>query len=120
MILKASQRGGAKQLAVHLMKTEENEHVEVHEVRGFVSQDLPGALKEAYAVSRGTRCRQFLFSVSLNPPQNESVSVEAFEEACERIEAKTGLSGQPRVIVFHERKGAGTPMPSGAGSTPRR
>ena len=29
MILKGSQRGGAKQLALHLMKTEENEHVEI-------------------------------------------------------------------------------------------
>ncbi len=37
MILKASQRAGGTQLAMHLLKTEENEHVEVHEVRGFVS-----------------------------------------------------------------------------------
>ena len=65
MILKASQRGGGKQLALHLLRTDENEHVETHEVRGFISQDLTGALKEAHAVSLGTRCKQFLFSVSL-------------------------------------------------------
>jgi hypothetical protein len=52
MILKGSQRGGAKQLAYHLLKTEENEHVEVHEVRGFMSDDLHGALKEIHAVSQ--------------------------------------------------------------------
>ncbi len=105
MILKGTQRGGAKQLALHLLKTEENEHVEVHEIRGFVSEDLQGALNEAYAVSRGTQCKQFLFSVSLNPPETESVAVETFEDACDRIEAKNGLTGQPRVIVFHEKEG---------------
>ena len=102
MILKASQRGGAKQLGLHLLKTVENEHVEVHELRGFVSNDIVGALKEAYAVSRGTRCKQFLFSVSLNPPESENVSIEVFEDAARRIEEKTGLSGHPRVIVFHK------------------
>ena len=105
MIIKASQRGGAKQLGLHLMKTEENEHVEVHEVSGFVADDLKGALKEAHALSAGTKCRQYLFSVSLNPPPKESVRVEVFEKACDMIEERMGLRGQPRVIVFHEKEG---------------
>lgn len=105
MIIKASQRDGAKQLGLHLMKTEENEHVEVHEVSGFVADDLKGALKEAHALSAGTKCRQFLFSVSHNPPPNESVRVEVFENACDMIEERMGLKGQPRVIVFHEKEG---------------
>jgi MobA/VirD2-like, nuclease domain len=105
MILKASQRGGGKQLALHLMRTDDNEHVEVHEIRGFMADDLQGALKEAYAVSRGTRCKQFLFSVSLNPPQAARVPVETFENAILRIEQRNGLLGQPRIIVFHEKEG---------------
>tara|TARA_R110002110_G_scaffold415618_1_gene652468 strand:+ start:2737 stop:4200 length:1464 start_codon:yes stop_codon:yes gene_type:complete len=105
MILKASQRGGAKQLGLHLLKTEENEHVELHQIRGFVSSDIVGAFKESYAVSRGTKCKQFLFSVSLNPPQTENVGVDIFVNAADRIEEKTGLTGQPRVIVFHEKEG---------------
>ncbi len=40
----------------------ENEHVEVHELRGFSSENLLGALNEARAVSRGTCCMQYLFS----------------------------------------------------------
>ena len=105
MILKASQRGGAKQLGLHLLRQDDNEHVEVHEVRGFVSEDVVGALKEAHAVSQGTRCKQFLFSVSFNPPETEQVGTETFEQAIDRVEAKTGLAGQPRVIVFHEKDG---------------
>ena len=105
MILKASQRGGSRQLASHLLKTEENEHVEVHEIRGFASNNLDGALHEAYAVSRGTRCSKFLFSVSLNPPEKEDVSIDKFENALGRIESKLGLEDQPRVVVFHEKEG---------------
>ncbi len=105
MILKGSQRGGAKQMAVHLLKADENEHVEVHEVSGFSSQNVHGALQEIYAISRGTQCRQFMFSVSLNPPEDQVVPVEYFEYALDRIQEKLGLTGQPRVVVFHEKEG---------------
>lgn len=105
MILKASQRGGGRQLAVHLMNVADNEHVHVHELRGFVSDDLEGAFQEAYAVSRGTKAKQFLFSLSLNPPPNEKVSASTFEAAIDAAERKLGLSGQPRAIVFHEKDG---------------
>lgn len=92
-------------MAAHLLKTEENEHVDIHEVHGFMADDLSGALHEAYAMSRGTRCSKFLFSVSLNPPENEDVSVDKFENALDRIENKLGLENQPRVVVFHEKEG---------------
>lgn len=105
MILKGSQRAGGKQLATHLLKVEDNEHVHIHELRGFLSDDLHSAFHEAYAVSRGTRAKQFLFSLSLNPPPNEKASVGTFEAAIEIIEQKLGLDGQPRAIVFHEKEG---------------
>ncbi len=105
MILKASQRAGGTQLAIHLLKTDENEHVEVHEVSGFVSDTPLDAFKEAYAISRGTKCRQFLFSLSLSPPEKENVPIEVFEQAITDIENSIGLIGQPRIIVFHEKEG---------------
>jgi hypothetical protein len=104
MILKASQRGGAKALGQHLINAE-NEHVEVHEIRGFVSDNLMGAMKESQAIAKGTRCKQHLFSVSLSPPETATVDVKAFETAIERIEKANGLTGQPRIIVFHEKEG---------------
>jgi hypothetical protein len=105
MILVGNSRGGARNLAQHLLK-EENEHVEVHELRGFASDDLPGALSEAYAVSsRGTRCQKFLFSLSLNPPPSARVETGTFEDAINRAEVKLGLEGHPRAIVFHEKEG---------------
>lgn len=105
VILKASQRGGSNQLAAHLLKIHDNEHVAVHELRGFSADDLRSALHEIYAVSRGTRAKQFLFSLSLSPPPAERVDIEAFEEAIEAVEQKLGLDGQPRAVVFHEKDG---------------
>lgn len=105
MILKASQRGGAKQLAQHLLRTDDNEHVHVHEVQGFLSDELVAAFKEVQAISKGTKCKQPFFSVSLNPPSTEVVDVDVFEQAIAQIEEKNGLAGQPRAIVFHEKEG---------------
>jgi hypothetical protein len=104
MILKGSQRGTGQNLAAHLLKTEDNEHVLVHELRGFAADDLHGAFKEIEAISRGTKCVQYLFSLSLNPPEDAQISVADFQSAIERVEQKLGLEGQPRAVVFHEKE----------------
>lgn len=105
MILKGSQRGNALQLALHLLNVRDNEHVELHELRGFVSDDLAGAMLEAAAIAKGTRSTQHLFSLSFNPPETERVDIEYFEAAVEMAEQKLGLDGQSRAIVFHEKEG---------------
>ncbi len=105
MILKGAQRGNAKKLAVHLLNDVTNDVVEVHEVSGFISDDVTGAFKEVQAVAKGTRCSQPFFSVSLNPPADAAVTIEMFENAADRIAEANGLAGQPRVIVFHEKEG---------------
>ncbi len=105
MILKGNQRSGARQLALHLMNARDNDHIIVHELRGFVGRDLQEAFNEAHALSRGTKCKQFLFSLSLSPPESANVPVDAFEQAIDAVEQKVGLSSQPRAIIFHEKNG---------------
>lgn len=105
MILKGNQRGGALQLAQHLLNSADNDHVSVEDVRGFAAETLIGAMQEALAISKGTQCRQFLFSVSLNPPEDQTVAPDAFGEAADRIERKLGLTDQPRALVIHEKDG---------------
>tara|TARA_R110002110_G_scaffold203805_1_gene415008 strand:- start:3839 stop:5203 length:1365 start_codon:yes stop_codon:yes gene_type:complete len=105
MILKAKERGNAPQLASYLMSMNGNEHVELHELRGFVSDDLAGAFKEAEAIASQTKCKNHLFSMSLNPPEGENVSREYFERAADQIENKLGLSDHARALVFHEKDG---------------
>ncbi|MBG6162608.1 hypothetical protein IWQ54_002264 [Labrenzia sp. EL_195] len=105
MILKASQRGGGMQLYRHLTNENDNDHVTLHDIRGFASIDPCDAVNEAYAVSLGTKCKQYLFSLSLSPPENEVVPVAVFDQAIADIEAKLGLAEQPRFIYFHEKEG---------------
>ncbi|MEO9738052.1 MAG: relaxase/mobilization nuclease domain-containing protein [Paracoccaceae bacterium] len=104
MILKGSVRGSARELATHLLIGTDNEHAEVHEVRGFASEDLTNALIEAECLAKGTRCTKHLFSLSVNPPTHETVSIETFEEAVDRIETGLGLENCPRAVVFHEKE----------------
>lgn len=105
MIIVGNQRGGARDLARHLLK-DENERVVVHQIRGFASDDLPSALQESQAIARGTRCRQHLFSASFNPPKDAVIAVSVLESAIDQTEVKLGLEGQPRAIVLHEKRGS--------------
>jgi hypothetical protein len=54
VILVGNQRCGARDLARHLMK-QENERAEMAELRGFVADDLDGAFQSAYGVMRPVR-----------------------------------------------------------------
>lgn len=103
MILVGNVRAGGQDLARHLMSPD-NERVTVHSVDGFASDDLHGAFKEAEAYSRGTRCKKYLYSLSFNPPANENVGIDVFEDAIDRAEITLGLIGQPRAVVFHEKE----------------
>lgn len=105
MILKASQRSGAVALADHLMNDRDNDHVEVIEIDGFMADDLHGSFKEAYAISKATQCKQFLFSVSLNPPEHAVATDDDFRDAADRVANAVGLTDQPRAIVVHEKNG---------------
>lgn len=105
MILKGSQRSGAKALADHLMNDRDNDHVSRLELRDFSSNQLHGALAEMHAISKATQCKQFMFSLSLNPPQDHIATEQDFLEAADRAEEKLGLSDQPRAIVMHEKEG---------------
>ncbi len=104
MILKGNQRSGGQNLASHLLK-EENDHIEVYELRGFMADDLHGAFAEAQAIAKGTKCKQYLFSLSLNPPPDQAAPTESFIKAAYEAEKRLGLTGQPRAIVFHEKQG---------------
>lgn len=99
MIMVGNSRGNGQNLASHLLSAE-NERVDVHSVDGFMSEDLHDAFKEAEAVSRGTRCKKYLFSLSLNPPKNEIVETQVFEDTISRVEKQLNLTGQPKAVVF--------------------
>ena len=104
MILKGSQRSGAKALADHLMNDRDNDFVTCLDLRGFSTDELHGALAEMHAISKATQCKKFMFSLSLNPPQDHIGTEEEFLDAADRAEQALGLDGQPRAIVVHEKE----------------
>lgn len=105
MILKGSQRSGAKALADHLMNDRDNDHVTCLDLRGFSTDELHGALAEMHAISKATQCKKFMFSLSLNPPQDHIGTEKEFLDAADRAEQRLGLKDQPRAIVVHEKEG---------------
>jgi hypothetical protein len=105
MILKASMRGGALNLARHLLNDHDNDHIELHRVHGTIAQDVTGALYEMYAASRATKCTKHLFSLSLSPPPDANVTIQDFEDAIDQIKDRLGLNKTAHVILFHEKHG---------------
>jgi hypothetical protein len=105
MIIKASQRGGARNLANHLTNQIDNDHIELSSITGLAGNSVHAALLEIEAVSKGTRATQPLFSVSFNPPIGELVTNDQFEQAFDKLALKLGLQDQPRLAIFHEKEG---------------
>ena len=105
MIIKGRSRGSARELVAHLQRLDTNEHMELVQVRGTVAQDLRGALTELAAVAAGTRCKRPLYHAALNIRIDEHLTREQWLHAVDALEARLGLSGQPRALVMHLKKG---------------
>jgi hypothetical protein len=103
MIPFGSQRGSGGDLAIHLSNTEENEYVELAELRGAVADDLHGAFSEWEAQAHAmTKAEKYLYSLSINPdPAQGRFSREQYDDYIARVEENLGLAGQPRATVFH-------------------
>ncbi len=105
MILVGNSRGNYKDAARHFLNREDNEQVIVHQLSGFVGDDLYSALQESYVISLGTKAKQHMYSLSLNPPKGADVSDAEFIATIDRAEKRLGLTGQPRAVVFHYKRG---------------
>jgi hypothetical protein len=103
MILNGNSRGSGANLARHLLRTDENDHMQVLQVQGFASDDLFDAFQEAQLIASTTKCKKYLFSLSLSPPYGANTTEADFLKAIEKTEEALGLVGQPRVIVLHEK-----------------
>lgn len=106
MIPKGNQRAGGRQLATHLMNAYDNERVEIAEIRGALAQDLHGAFAEWRSDAGATKCRKYLYSLSLNPdPEQGILTREQYLDFIRRTEQKLGLADQPRAVIFHVKQG---------------
>lgn len=106
MIPFGSQRALGQDLATHLLNAQDNERLEVAQVRGAVARDLHGAFAEWEAQAHSlTQCTNYLYSLSINPDQRQGrLTKEQYLDYIERTEQRLGLSGQPRAVVFHVKQ----------------
>ena len=105
MIIKGKSRGNGAQLGKYLVTQGKNEHIRVIEVRGVVAEDVPGAVYEMDALSLGARTEKGLYHAQINARAEERLTDEQWAIAVDRLEDKLGLTGQPRVVVVHEKEG---------------
>lgn len=105
MVIKGTSCAGARRLAVHLTRTDTNERAEVREIRGVAADDLRGALLEMEAVAAGSRSKKPFYHASINTRADERLTERQRMQAIDRLETALGLTGQPRVVVVHEKEG---------------
>lgn len=105
MIIKGKARGNGAQLGRYLVSPGENERINVVEVRGTVSADVRGAVAEMDAVGLCTRTDKTLYHASISTRPDERLTEEQRLAAVDRLEKELGFTGQPRVVVVHEKKG---------------
>lgn len=104
MIIKGGSCAGARRLGIHLTRLDTNELYDVKEIRGVVSESLYGALREIEAVAAGARTGKPFYHASINTRGFERLTDEQRMYAVDQLEAKLGYTGQPRVVVVHEKK----------------
>lgn len=107
MVINGQAVKGAKRLANHLMK-DENEKVSILEITGTAANDnLHEALRDMEALGRLTKSQtgKVLYHANINPRAKEQLTPEQYIQAADKLMEKLGFEGQPRAIVMHEKKG---------------
>lgn len=104
MIIKGTPTSGGQRLVDHINRTDTNERVELKEVRGTAAEDFRGALLEMEAVGSGSRTKRPFYHASINTQAGERLTDAQRFKAIDRLEDELGLTGQPRVVVVHEKK----------------
>lgn len=104
MIIKGQARGRSSQLAIHLLRQDQNEEISIRELRGVSARDLTGALAEMEALAAAVHSKRPLYHASISPEAHRPLSEEQVRIAADTLERKLGLSGQPRAIVVHRKK----------------
>jgi hypothetical protein len=104
MICKGGTRSHPTSLAEHLLKTD-NERVVVVELKHTATQDLKEALNDMHLTVAMTKGTKSLYHAQINPARNEQMTPEQWKYSVDEMEKRLGFTGQPRAVVYHEKKG---------------
>ena len=106
MILKGSTSKGATAQFLHLTNSIDNEKVVIHSIRGSVSKDLHGALKEWEAIGSQSKATKCFYAVAISPdPSQAEFSKDDYLRVINKVESALNLKNQPRAIIEHRKMG---------------
>ncbi len=105
-IVFSSQRGGNADLATHLLNGHDNEHVEVLEIKGGISDDLHGVMEEWDFQRRHlTKSENGMMTTAINPDMKQGPwTREMAFDFVNRLGVAFGLQDQSRVVVEHYKE----------------
>ena len=109
MIINGASRSGGAWFAKHLTNADHNERVTLTEITGLPSaDDIAAAFRVMEAIAdcsgRGM-VKNYFYHASINPEPDERLPPEQRMGAIDTLESNLGLTGQPRIVVEHEKKG---------------
>jgi hypothetical protein len=110
VIIKGNRRGGALQLAAHLLRRDTNENVLIREIEGYpaqapTDQDLRTALRIMETQANAQGRKRTLYHAIIAPQEGEILTGGALARAVETLASNLELSDHPRVIVEHRKAG---------------
>jgi len=110
MWIQGRRRGGAKDLANHLKKTDENEFVAIRDIEGFTFSGLTGdnlqkAIKQMEAVGYGKGDKRNLYHAIFAPAYGEGLTAVERDFMVNYYAEHMGFKGHQYVVVEHWKKG---------------
>jgi MobA/VirD2-like, nuclease domain len=107
MVVKGKSCGHARKLARHLMRTDQNERIKLLELdESHGAPTIESALLEYQTLATSlTAAKHGLYETSLSPRHDETLTPEQWEQAVDILADKLGLTGQPRVVILHQKNG---------------
>ena len=105
MIINGGARKNGSFFAKHLLRTDQNERVNLVEFRGLGAETVPDAFREMRAIASGTQCANYFYHANLNTRTDEVLTPEQWAQAVDTLESELHLNGQPRFVVEHEKDG---------------
>jgi Relaxase/Mobilisation nuclease domain len=107
MYIKGASRRSVTFWSKHLRDLKENDRAEIIDARGLADQnDLREMMREMQVDAELTRCQNFMYIASFNPPSDEHLTEEEWERAFEIFEKHRGIpEGQQRIVIEHEKNG---------------
>jgi hypothetical protein len=101
MITKGTTHNNGARLARYMTTGKEGEKAELWQLSGFAANDIREAFRSVHVMAEATRCEQPFFHVQVRNPESEEITRAQWLRVADRIEAKLGLTNQPRAIAFH-------------------